>query len=146
MLETLQIKPCNSYIRRQELTERLFLDIVQNSNHKLHHLVSTAVLQYGTNLVGALSAWSRIIVLQDRSLYHIPLPPIQCCVRIFRATTSSCKNQHWRRGETGMDVPTNVTSIADVWDACERFQRHCVKQRDTSKAFIRCNATASFGL
>ena len=50
-------------------------------------------------------------MLQDRSLYHIPLPPIQCCVRIFRATTSSCGNQHWRKGETGMGVPTNVTSI-----------------------------------
>ena len=53
----------------------------------------------------------RIIVLQDRILYHIPLSPIQCCVRIFRATTSSCGNQHWRKGETGMGVPTNVTSI-----------------------------------
>ena len=53
----------------------------------------------------------RIILLQDRSLYHIPLPPMQCCVRIFRATTSSCGNQHWRKGETGMGVPTNVTSI-----------------------------------
>ena len=50
-------------------------------------------------------------MLQDRSLYHIPLPPIQCCVRIFRVTTSSCGNQHWRKGETGMGVPTNVTSV-----------------------------------
>ena len=55
----------------------------------------------------------RIIVLQDRILYHIPLLPNQCCVRIFRATTSSCGNQHWRKGETGMGVPTNVTSIVD---------------------------------
>ena len=53
----------------------------------------------------------RIIVLQDRSLYHIPFPRIQCCVRIFRATTSSCGNQHWRKGKTAMGVPTNVTSI-----------------------------------
>ena len=53
----------------------------------------------------------RIIVLRDRILYHIPLPTIQCCVRIFRATTNSCGNQHWRKGETGMGVPTNVTSI-----------------------------------
>ena len=29
----------------------------------------------------------------------------------FRATTSSCGNQHWRKGKTGMVVPTNVTSI-----------------------------------
>ena len=50
-------------------------------------------------------------MLQDRSLYHIPLPPIQCCVRIFRATANSCENQHWRKGETGMSVPKNVTSI-----------------------------------
>ena len=34
----------------------------------------------------------RIIVLQDRSLYHIYLPPL-------------------RKGETAMGVPTNVTSI-----------------------------------
>ena len=44
--------------------------------------------------------------------YSTPLPPIQCCVRIFRATASSCENQHWSRGQTGMGVPTNVTSIA----------------------------------
>ena len=31
-------------------------------------------LQYRTHLVGSLGEWSRIIVLQDRSLYHIPLP------------------------------------------------------------------------
>ena len=62
----------------------------------------------------------RIIVLQDRSLYHIPLPPIQCCVRIFRATTSSCGNQYWRKGETGVGVPTNVTSIVGL--ACNLIE------------------------
>ena len=62
-------------------------------------------------LVGTLSEWSLTIVFQDRSLYHIPLPPIKCCVRIFRPTASSCENQHWRRGKTGMGVPTNVSSI-----------------------------------
>ena len=62
-------------------------------------------------LGGTLSEWSLTIVFQDRSLYHIPLPQIKCCAIIFRATASSCENQHWRRGKTGMGVATNVTSI-----------------------------------
>ena len=74
-------------------------------------------LQYLTYLVGTLSKWSRIIVLQDRSLYHIPLPPIQCCVEIFLATASSCENQQWIRGQTGMGVPANVTSIVGQFGA-----------------------------
>ena len=77
---------------------------------KLNQLV-ILTLRTILDIVGTLSEWSRIIVLQDRSLCHIPLPPIQCCVRICQVTSSSCENQHWRKGETGMGVPTIVTSI-----------------------------------
>ena len=55
-------------------------------------------------------------MLQDRCLYHIPLPPIQFCMIIFLATASSCENQHCSRGQMGMGVPTNVTSIVGIPD------------------------------
>ena len=50
-------------------------------------------------------------MLQDRSLSRlIPFPPPPC-LRIFRATASSFEINIEEGGETGIGVPTNVTSI-----------------------------------
>ena len=52
------------YIRRQELTKRLFTGIVQNSNHKLHHLLPTRnscprSLRHMRMLLIPVSKWRR---------------------------------------------------------------------------------------